>query len=197
MTALGVGLDTPIVTYDITDGKWAARGAYLLKYFGHTNVRILDGGKAAWKHQFRHDDTMIVKGDQPAATDTNFDFQIVPDLVTSFNQIQEQFNSKKLSQILDARPKEAFDGGNIPGSINLPMSSLKDEDGFIRDKKEVLVIFKKAGVNLSEPLIFTCNSGVMASYLLAAAESADCTGAISVYDGAWSEYSKKAPNAMN
>lgn len=30
MTALGVGLDTAIVTYDITDGKWAARGAYLL-----------------------------------------------------------------------------------------------------------------------------------------------------------------------
>jgi thiosulfate/3-mercaptopyruvate sulfurtransferase len=77
------------------------------------------------------------------------------------------------------------------------MSSLKDEDGFIRDKRAVTDIFKKAGVNLSEPLICTCNSGVMASYLLAAAESTECKGTISVYDGAWSEYSKKAPNAMN
>lgn len=48
MAGLGVGLDTLIVTYDITDGRFASRGAYLLKYFGHTNVRILDGGNTAW-----------------------------------------------------------------------------------------------------------------------------------------------------
>ena len=45
MKELGVGLETQVVTYDCTDGKWAARGAYLLKYYGHSNVSILDGGK--------------------------------------------------------------------------------------------------------------------------------------------------------
>ena len=62
MTALGIGLETPVVTYDFTDGKWAARGAYLLKYYGHTNVRILAGGKAAWLHHFRHDESKQVQG---------------------------------------------------------------------------------------------------------------------------------------
>ena len=60
MTKLGVGLETPVVTYDCTDGKWAARGAYLLKYYGHTNVRILNGGRAAWLHHFRHDESKKV-----------------------------------------------------------------------------------------------------------------------------------------
>jgi len=57
MTSLGIGLETPVVTYDTTDGKWAARGAFLLKYYGHSNVRILDGGRASWMHHFRHDET--------------------------------------------------------------------------------------------------------------------------------------------
>jgi len=63
MKELGVGLETYVVTYDCTDGKWAARGAYLLKYYGHSNVSILDGGKVQWAHEFRHDETMIEKGE--------------------------------------------------------------------------------------------------------------------------------------
>jgi thiosulfate/3-mercaptopyruvate sulfurtransferase len=65
------------------------------------------------------------------------------------------------------------------------MSFLRADDGNAKDGKEAADLFKKAGVNLSGPLIFTCNSGVMAAYLLAAAVNADCEGAVSVYDGAW------------
>lgn len=89
-----------------------------------------------------------------------------------------------------------FATGNIPGSVNIPFASLT-LDGFVRDKSEITAIFKKAGVNMDAPMIFSCGSGVMATYLLAAVQSTKCEGSISVYDGAWSEYSKKAANAMN
>ena len=116
--------------------------------------------------------------------------------MTTYDQIQALFNEKSEYRIIDGRPKEAFTAGNIPGSVNIPMYSLI-LDGFIRDKSEVSAIFKKAGVNMDAPMIFSCNSGVMASFLLAAAQSTKCNGSISVYDGAWAEYSKKAANAMN
>ncbi len=76
------------------------------------------------------------------------------------------------------------------------MSSLT-VDGYVRDGSEISEIFKKAGVNMSNRMIFSCNSGVMASFLMAAAESVKSNGSVSVYDGSWSEYSKKAANAMN
>lgn len=84
MIKLGVGLETPIVTYDVTDGKWAARGAYLLKYYGHTNVRILDGGRVAWLHHFRHDESKTQEGEFPAATDKNFEYVAIDDLLTTY-----------------------------------------------------------------------------------------------------------------
>lgn len=115
--------------------------------------------------------------------------------MTTYEQIKALFDGKSEYKIIDGRPKEAFTAGNIPGSVNIPMTSLI-QDGFIRDKSEISAIFKKAGVNLDAPMIFSCGSGVMASFLLAAAQSTKCNGSISVYDGAWSEFSKKAANAM-
>jgi len=113
----------------------------------------------------------------------------------NFNNRASVFQ-KRECRIIDGRPKEDFVAGNIPGSINIPMSSLI-LDGFIRDKSEIRAIFKKAGVNMDAAMIFSCNSGVMASFLLAAAQSTKCKGEISLYDGSWAEYSKKGANSMN
>ena len=153
--SLGIGLETPIVTYDTTDGKWATRGAFLFKYYGHTNVRILDGGRAAWMHHFRHDETKMAKGESQPGNDKDFDYKPDPDLLTSYDQIQLLMKGKKPFQIVDGRPKEVFEKGNIPGSINVPMSKLI-LDGFIQDKLQLNEIFRKAGVDTNHHLVFTC-----------------------------------------
>ncbi len=54
-------------------------------------------------------------------------------------------------------------------------------------------MFKTAGVNLDEPAIFLCNHSIIATFVMAAAVSVEGKGAVSIYDGAWTEYSKKAP----
>lgn len=137
---------------------------------------------------------MILKGESQPGDGKNFEYRPYLGLVKSYDEVQGAIDTKQPQQVIDGRPKEAFDAGNIPGSINLPFSTLKDEDGFIRDKNEIQEIFKKAGVDTNQPMIFSCGGGVMATFLLAAAESAKCKGDLSVYDGAWSEYSKKSVN---
>ena len=108
-----------------------------------------------------------MKGEFPPANDKDFEYEAVPELLTTYKQIQELFKGKKPYQIIDGRPKEDFDKGNIPGSINLPMSKLI-LDGFVQDKLQINEIFKKAGVDMNQQMVFTCGSGVMACFLLAA-----------------------------
>jgi len=86
--SLGVGLETPIVTYDTQDGKWAARGAFIFKYFGHTNVKILDGGMKAWMHYYRHDESKREKGDAKPSDDKDFDYKPTEKLVITYDQLQ-------------------------------------------------------------------------------------------------------------
>ncbi len=92
---------------------------------------------------------------------------------------------------MDARPAGGFAGGNIPGSINLPMPSLYTAEGTLKPISEVRELFVSAGVALDQPVVFTCGGGVMATVLDQVAEAAGIAQH-KVYDGSWSEYSQRS-----
>jgi len=89
---------------------------------------------------------------------------------------------------VDTRPAGAFAGGNIPGSINLPMPTLLTAEGTLKPVSEIKELFQAAGVSLEQPVVFSCGGGVMATLV---DKLADDVGVAqhNVYDGSWSEYS--------
>jgi len=101
-------------------------------------------------------------------------------------------------EILDARAAPRFRGeaaeprvglraGHIPGSRNIPYTSLLADDGTMLPIPALRQVFDAAGVDLSKPIITTCGSGVTAAVInLALARIGHDTNAL--YDGSWAEW---------
>ena len=81
--------------------------------------------------------------------------------------------------------------GTIPNAINIAASQFVNPDGTTKNADEIKSVFTNYHVDLSKPMVFSCNSGIKATAVFSAAMQAGATGKLSVYDGSWSEWSAK------
>ena len=95
-------------------------------------------------------------------------------------------------QIVENRPTPAVEStGKIPNSICVPGLEMVGPDGCIKSAGELRELFESKGVDVSKPMVFTCNRGVTATLAYACAVKAGFTGQLHVYNGSWSEYSDR------
>jgi thiosulfate/3-mercaptopyruvate sulfurtransferase len=101
-------------------------------------------------------------------------------------------------QLLDARgagrftgaepePRPGMPSGHIPGSRNLPFGRMLKPDGTFRDEAGLRAAFAEAGIDLDQPVVTTCGSGVTAAVLLFAMHLLGKHD-VALYDGSWSEW---------
>ena len=120
----------------------AARGVWLLSYFSHQNVWMLDGGLKKWQADGQQLETRT-NGFKPA----KFDGVINPKIVADYEYINKRLDKLKL---IDARSKEEFDGtvirgarrGHIPNAINIDFNLNISEDGTLKDTKSLSELYK-------------------------------------------------------
>ena len=189
MVALGVGRDDRIVVYDNSPLRTAARGWFMMRYFGAERVAILDGGFQKWRREGR-----AVESGPATMRTVRFDAVAAPDAVVDKAFVASQ---RKLL-VVDARGKPRFEGsepdprpgvgaGHIPGSRNLPYAALYRDDGTLKSDAALAAEFEAAGVDPARPFIATCGSGVTANSLIFAARRLSGRGH-KLYDGSWSDY---------
>jgi len=189
MEELGVGRDDRIVVYDNSPARTAARGWFMLRYFGAERVAILDGGFQRWSAEGRP----VESGEPPRRT-ARFDAAERRNEVVAKAQLLHGSDS----QLLDARSRPRFEGseadprpgvapGHIPGARNLPFSSLYREDGRMKSADELGRLFAEAGVDPMQPFVASCGSGVTANSLIFAAQLLG-NSRTRLYDGSWSEW---------
>ena len=95
-------------------------------------------------------------------------------------------------QLLDARGPPQFTGGNIPGSVNVPFSKFVNmETKTMKTTEERTAAALESGIDLSKPIVVSCQGGVAASCLFAALSDIHKSD-LALYDGSYAEYSKKA-----
>ena len=191
MRALGISNDTQVVAYDSHGGMFAARLWWLLRWVGHADVAVLDGGLAAWQALGEALSTET----PPAATPGN-----LQDLSSLVKSVDAQVLLTNLStptlQVVDARAPDRFRGenetmdavgGHIPGAKNRFFKDNLQADGRFKDatqlRQEWLAI-----VDDPQAAVMQCGSGVTACHNLLALEVAGLAGA-SLYPGSWSEWS--------
>lgn len=196
VTAWGVGAATPIVAMDNFASVGAARLWWLLRYFGHTGVRVLDGGWAAWSASGHPMETGDGRTDRSALPQGVEPFVPVPGAMPTLgmDDIAAWLDGGVL---LDARPGERFRGevepmdpvpGHIPGSISLPTFSLVDERGQFRSASEIVAALGAAGVALDARIATSCGSGVTAAHELLALSLAGIDGTL--FPGSYSLWSR-------
>jgi thiosulfate/3-mercaptopyruvate sulfurtransferase len=188
MEAIGIGGNDRVVVYDNSATRNAARGWFMFRHFGASQVAILDGGFEKWLTEGRPTET----GDAAPRTAT-FDAAERDEVVT-----KRQLLAGIGVPWLDARGKARFEGsepdprpgiaaGHAPGAKNLPFATLYRDDGTFRSIEEIREAFARAGVNPSQPFVASCGSGVTANSLIFAAHLLG-NDSTKLYDGSWSEW---------
>jgi thiosulfate/3-mercaptopyruvate sulfurtransferase len=184
----GVTNSRPVVVYDAATGTSAARAWWLLRYFGHPDVALLDGGYAAWTAA----DLPIAVGDEPDPVLGNFTAR--PGSMPLLDAHGAATMAVR-GVLVDARAPERFRGevepidpvaGHIPGARNLPAVRLLNADSTFLSRPELLERFGAIGVQRGEPVGVYCGSGVVATQGVFAMALAGIDAAL--YAGSWSEW---------
>lgn len=190
MERLGIGRDDRIVVYDNSPTRNAARGWFMLRHYGATQVAVLDGGFRKWVAEGRP-----TTSDEPGARNVRFDPQERRDEVVTKEQI---LAGEVRTPLIDARSKNRFEGsepdpragvepGHIPGACNLPFGALYNDDGTFRNRDEIRQLFAEADIDPFEPFTASCGSGVTAISLIFAAHLLG-NDSTKLYDGSWAEW---------
>ena len=192
MRKLGLGDGNLIVVYDGAGIYSAARAWWMLRAIGHEEVAVLDGGFPKWKREGRPIEDMIAP-----SYPRHFTPRANNAILRSLDQMKANL-AVRGEQVVDARgaarfgakepePRPGVRGGHIPGSVNIPYTEFTSEDGTLKSPAELTSIFEARGVNLKEPVVTTCGSGVTAAIALLALNVIGASKA-ALYDGSWAEW---------
>ncbi|MBV8528676.1 MAG: sulfurtransferase [Candidatus Dormibacteraeota bacterium] len=188
MRAAGVSSGRGVVVYDAGNSMAAARAWWLLRYFGHPDVRVLDGGFAAW----------IAEG-RPVTSDVAEaaagDFEPSPGHMPMLDAAGAA-ELARTGLLLDARAAERFRGdvepvdpvaGHIPGARSAPTTENIDTSGRFLDHERLRGRFAALGVAPRVAVGAYCGSGVTAAHEVLALTLAGVESP-SLYVGSWSDW---------
>ena len=194
MASLGVSSSSQVVFYDQKGLQSAARGWWMMGLFGHDHAAVLDGGLPKWLWEGRAREAGASQA--PAAGRFRANFR-----AARLRGIGDMLTPEPERVVLDARAAGRFDGtapepraglpsGHMPGSRNIPSSSLLAADGTMLPPERLRAIFAAAGADGSRPVVTSCGTGVTATILtLGLLRAGLPQGA--VYDGSWTEWASR------
>lgn len=189
MREAGLGRTSYVVVYDDAGGSIAARLWWLLRWFGHPSVAVLDGGIQAWTGDLETEERHPAIGNFEATP---------PDSGRVIGYDDLRADRGRLT-LIDARAPERYRGeeepidpkaGHIPGALSAHWKQALGPDGRLMPAAGLRDHFRRLGVESGERTVAYCGSGVTACHALLALEVAGLTGA-RLYPGSWSDWSSR------
>jgi thiosulfate/3-mercaptopyruvate sulfurtransferase len=189
MRRAGVSYGRPVVVYDDADSTAAARAWWLLRYFGHERVRVLDGGYRAWTAAGHPAEAPSALPPVPPG-----DFTASPGHMPLL-AAGDAAAVARGGLLLDARAEERYRGenepvdpvaGHIPGAVSAPTSQNVHKDGTFLSARELASRFAGLGVAEGTAVGVYCGSGVTAAHEVLALHLVGVPAAL--YAGSWSEW---------
>ena len=188
--ANGVDATKQLVAYDYAGGASAARLWWMLRWLGHEDVAVLDGGWDAWVQA-----GAPVSREAPSIQPAPFSGKPSA-LWVDADYVQAHLGDRSMV-IVDARSPERYRGetepidpvaGHIPGALNRLYKDNLGPDGRFKPPEELLAAFDSLLQGRSaEQVVHQCGSGVSACHNILAMEIAGLTGS-RLYPGSWSEW---------
>ncbi len=189
---LGIKNNDQIVVYDDVGGMYAARFWWMMRWLGHENVALLDGGIQQWKNK-------LESGEKRARIAKSYysSSKMLTKLI-EINELTEliQNGSSKAVKLVDARPRERFAGlkepidktaGHIPGAFCLPFQENLDPDLRFKKAEKLRARFEEIYGDRTLGGVCYCGSGVSACHNILAANIA-ALEELTLFAGSWSEW---------
>lgn len=189
--AWGVGGDTQVMVYDDQGGAIATRMWWLLRWLGHRQVAVLEGGWQQWTDAGYPTETTV-----PQPHPAHFSPRPQMDQVVGTDELQGLLQGTGF-RLLDVRSGDRFRGerepidpvaGHVPGAVNAPFEGNLDERGNFLSPQTLRAHYQEIlqGITPQQTAVM-CGSGVTACHTLLAMEMAGLPGA-KLYAGSWSEW---------
>ena len=184
---VGVSKEKKVVFYDNVSGMLAARGVWLLEYFSHNNVSMLNGGITKWKNE-EHPLDIVPVNYKP----TNFSGKPDPKVLAGFEYVLD--NLGKIT-ILDVRSKEEFNGklvraasgGHIPTSTNIDYTENITNDGTLKNNEDLSKLYQ---MPRDTEIVTYCQGAYRAANTFLTLKKIGFTN-VRVYLGSWGEWGNK------
>jgi thiosulfate/3-mercaptopyruvate sulfurtransferase len=187
LSFVGVTSQKKVVFYDDISGMLAARGVWLLMYFSHQNVFLLDGGIKKWQA-----DALPLETKTNGYKPEKFDGKENPNVLADYEHVSKNINRLVL---IDARSKEEFDGtvirgarrGHIPSAKNIDFNLNISQDGTLKDTKSLDDLYK---IPKDAEIVTYCQGAYRAANSFLALKKLGFEN-VKVYLGSWGEWSNR------
>lgn len=193
--AAGVNTDSRVIVYDNQGNRFAARVFYVLEFFGHQHVQVLNGGFPKWQHEGRPTTT-----EEPAVTPGDFTPSPRADVIATSEWVGKHLGDSAV-KLVDARSPEEYAGGSaqgarsghIPGAVNLEWKRLltSGDAPTLAEIPELRRLFSGAGVEPAQEVVTYCQSGTRAALTYFALRLLGYPR-VRIYDGSWAEWSAQS-----
>ena len=195
----GISNDTAILLYGDNNNWFAAYAFWQLKYYGHDNVRLIDGGRKKWIAEGR-----ALTTDAPEAKEEHYSAKRPDDSIRAYrNDVMRIVEKEERGKLVDVRSVDEFTGkilappglaetalraGHIPGAQNVPWVQAANDDGTFKSHDELEKLYRAQGVTGGEPVIAYCRIGERSSHTWFVLKYLLGYDNIKNYDGSWTEW---------
>jgi thiosulfate/3-mercaptopyruvate sulfurtransferase len=192
MASRGVGDSTRVVAVDHMGGQFATRLWWALKYYGHDEVAVLDGGWDRWVEEGRP-----VEAGDVSPPRAEFQPRARPEWRASAEEVLARAGESGL-QLVDARDRAQYTGakrrgprgGHIPGARNVPRETFFADGGGFLPLDELRRRVDALGLRADRPTVAYCNGGVAATVVLFNLFRLGHPR-LTNYDGSWNEWGQR------
>jgi thiosulfate/3-mercaptopyruvate sulfurtransferase len=166
LASRGVSTGVPVVVYDDQSGIRAARAFWFLEYFGHPNVRLLDGGFGAWT---KADRATTNRAEKPKAADWTGAREA--SALATWRDLKDRLGNQDV-RVVDTRSDDEYcgrqvraaRGGAVPGAIHLEWTRNLAKDGRFKTLEELRRMYEAVGVTPDKEIVTYCQGGYRAAH---------------------------------
>jgi thiosulfate/3-mercaptopyruvate sulfurtransferase len=197
--ASGIANDTTILLYGDNNNWFAAYALWQLKYYGHKDVRLINGGRKKWLEEKRQ----LTKEPTNVRSASYHVSGVDESLRARKEEVSAIVEARKPGQLVDVRSVDEFTGkilappglaetaqraGHIPRAVNIPWAQASSEDGTFRSYDDLKELYESKGINGKDEVIAYCRIGERSSHTWFVLKYLLGFNQVRNYDGSWTEW---------
>ncbi|GIK71249.1 MAG: sulfurtransferase [Chloroflexota bacterium] len=200
MSRLGITNDTTVIFYGDKNNWWATYAYWVFQLFGHTNAKIIDGGRAKWVAEGRpltretptYPPTTYVAQERNDAPIRAFREDVLAHVRAGLPLVDVRSPGEYKGELLhmaDYPQEGALRGGHIPGAKNVPWARAANPDGTFKSADELRAIYEQEqGLKAGDDVIAYCRIGERSSHTWFVLTKLLGYENVRNYDGSWTEW---------
>ena len=197
--ASGISNDTAILLYGDNNNWFAAYALWQLKYYGHKDVRLINGGRKKWLEEKRP-----LTKEAAKVTPATYRVSGTDESLRAYKEeVFSIVEGRKPGQLVDVRSVDEFTGkiiappgmsetaqraGHVPGAANIPWAQASNEDGTFKSFDDLKKLYESKGITGKDEVIAYCRIGERSSHTWFVLKYLLGYGNVRNYDGSWTEW---------